>query len=266
MLKRNAFNQHLKKATKQAGFVVDTKQKKELYVIVHGQSMRCDLDMLYGAYRSSPDRLDDIVQTHLTVLKRMPPPPPLPTEKEATDSILPMLQRADWLEQTNTAGGTPLVSQPFMARLFVVYLFEHPQYRAYLTGNMIASFLAKSRASLNDVHGYALRDLRLLTTTEMVQTQGIGDNTLIICETNDGFAATRILLPDLMKRWQSRILGKMLLGIPNRDFLIAFSDRHPEKTAVIHQIREDFKNKEFPLTPDLLVWENGKVREYAPKQ
>lgn len=265
MLKRTAFNQHLKKVTKQAGFVVDERQK-DLYVIMHGQSMRCDLDMLYGAYKNAPDRLDDIVQTHLTVLKRMPAPPPLPTEKEAADSILPMLQRADWLEQTNIAGGTPLVSRPFMAGLSVVYLFDHPQYRAYLTANMIAGFLAKSRASINDVHGYALRDLRLRTNPEMVKTQGIGENTLIICETSDGFAATRILLPDLMKTWQSRIPGKMLLGIPNRDFLIAFSDRHPEKTAVIHQIREDFKSKEFPLTPDLFVWENGKVRENEPKQ
>ena len=45
--------------------------------------------------------------------------------------------------------------------------------------------------------------------------------------------------------------GKMLLAIPNGDFLIAFSDRHPEKTAVIHQIRADFKSKPFPLTPEL---------------
>ncbi len=265
MLKRTAFNQHLKKATKQAGFIVDERQK-DLYVIMHGQAMRCDLDMLYGAYKNAPDRLDDIVQSHLTVLKRMPPLPPPLTEKESAESLLPILQRGDWLEQTNKAGGIQLISRPFMAGLFVVYLFDHPQYRAYLTGNMIASFLAKSRASLNDVHGYALRDLRLRTTPEMVQAQGIGDNTLIVCETKDYFAATRILLPDLMKTWQSRIPGKMLLGIPNRDFLIAFSDRHPEKTAVIQQIRADFKSKPFPLTPELLVWQLGQIREYAPKQ
>ena len=266
MLKRNAFNQHLKKATKETGFVVDSKHKKDLYVIVHGQAMRCDLDMLYSAYKNAPDRLDDIVQTHLKVLKQIPPPPPAPTQKETAESLLPMLQQEDWLKQANQSGAIPLHSRPFKAGLGVAYVFDNPQYRAYINGSMMADLMSKSTTMFQDIHEYALNNLRLRTSSKLVQTQGIGDNTLIVCETNDGFAATRILLPDLIKTWQSRIPGKMLLAIPNRGFLIAFSDRHPEKTAVVHQIREDFKSKEFPLTPDLFVWQLGQIREYAPKQ
>lgn len=58
----------------------------------------------------------------------------------------------------------------------------------------------------------------------------------------------------------------MLLGIPNRDFLIAFSDRSKHKTAVSQQIRADFKSKPFPLTSDLLTWQLGQIREYQPRQ
>lgn len=260
MLKRNAFNQHLKKATKQAGFVVDDQQKKDLYVTIYGQSMRCDLDILYDAYKNAPNRLDDIVQMHLSALKKVPPPVPPLTEKEAEKSLLPMLQPKNWLQQANKNKEKPAISLPFKAGLCVAYVFDQPQYRAYIDENMLPGL------SANDIHEHALKNLRLRTSSSLVQTQGTGDNTLIVCETQDGFAATRILLPELMATWHSRIPGKMLLGIPNRDFMIAFSDRNSEKTAVIQQIRADFKHKPNPLTPDLLTWQLGQIREYAPKQ
>ena len=80
-------------------------------------------------------------------------------------------------------------------------------------------------------------------------------------------SATRILLPDLMEKWAGRIPGRMLLGIPNRDFLIAFSDRDPAHVAAIAgQVRRDVKERDHPLCADLLVWQGGRVREYRPKQ
>jgi hypothetical protein len=52
----------------------------------------------------------------------------------------------------------------------------------------------------------------------------------------------------------------MLLGVPNRDFLIAFSDRDPEQVAAItQQIRRDAAQREGGLTAELLMWRNGRV-------
>ncbi|MBE2220869.1 MAG: DUF1444 family protein [Anaerolineae bacterium] len=260
MLTRNAFKQHLKKATEQAGYTVDDKQKKELTVIMHGQPMKCNLDMLYSGYQNAPERLDDIVEAHLAALKKVPPPLPPITEKEAAESLLPLLQSQQWLNQANENKEARLISQPYKAGLCIVYVFDQPQYRAYIHTAMMPD------VPPNAIHEIALNNLRRRTSAKLVQTQGTGDDTLIVCETSDGFAATRILLPELMATWHERVPGKMLLGIPNRDFLIAFSDRNSEKTAVIQQIRADFKHKPNPLTPDLFTWQLGQIREYAPKQ
>ena len=76
-----------------------------------------------------------------------------------------------------------------------------------------------------------------------------------------------------MEKWQKKIPGNMLIGIPNRDFLIAFSDRHNGREGIKRQIRRDFRRKEYGLTPNLLVWGNslpprksgGRIREFQPK-
>lgn len=112
----------------------------------------------------------------------------------------------------------------------------------------------------------ALGNLRQRTTNRHYQTHGLGAETLIVCETDDGFGAACILLPELMNKWAGRIPGRMLPGIPNRDFLIAFSDRDPtHMRAITRQVRRDARYKDHPLCANLLVWENGKVKEYRPK-
>jgi hypothetical protein len=53
------------------------------------------------------------------------------------------------------------------------------------------------------------------------------------------------------------------LGIPNRDFLIAFSDRNPAQVAAMaRQVRIDAKKQDHPLSAQLLVWQEGKIREF----
>ena len=68
-----------------------------------------------------------------------------------------------------------------------------------------------------------------------------------------------------MSTWSERIPGRMLIGIPNRDFLIAFSDRDPEQvSAIARQVRIDADKREGPLSAELFVWKNGRVRQYQP--
>ena len=51
----------------------------------------------------------------------------------------------------------------------------------------------------------------------------------------------------------------------NRDFLIAFSDRDPQHMAAItSQVRRDARRREHALTPELLVWQAGRIRALDP--
>lgn len=55
MLKLKAFTKHLKTATQQAGFSVADQEEAVLQIILHDQTMRCDLAPLYQAYQNAPN-------------------------------------------------------------------------------------------------------------------------------------------------------------------------------------------------------------------
>lgn len=264
MLKLNAFTKQLKTATQEAGFTVTDQEGAVLHVVLHDQTMRCDLAPLYRAYQNAPDRLDDIVQSHLAALHQaLSAATPL-TEAAAAESLLPLLQLRQWLQQTGGRVALPPVTRPLTANILICYVFDLPHHRAYINIEMMSRMTEAPGASFDAVHDYALQNLRRRTSAKMVKTHGIGDKTMIFCETDDAFAATRILLPELLETWHGRVPGALLLGIPNRDLLLAFSDRHPAKTAVIRQIRRDCQCHKHPLFSSLLVWEKGLIKEYEP--
>ncbi len=266
LLNLKSFAARIEAATRQAGFTVNKRKGADLHVLLHGQPLRCNLDQIYQAYRNSPHRLDDIVQAHLAALRQVPSPSPPPTEKEAAESLLPMLNQARWLKQTQQKDALPLAHRPFVARLVITYVFDMPDYRAYVDKNMLSKMITGPEITFDTIHQYALENLRRRTTSKSYDTHGLHDKTMITCETGDGYAATRILLPELMALWAERIPGQMLIGLPNRDFLIAFSDLDPAHVnAIAKQVRRDAKQRDHPLCADLLVWQNGKIREYRPK-
>jgi len=266
-LDRESFAAHVEAATRQAGFTVEKREGLDLYVVLHGQPLRCNLDKVYSAYQLSPHRLDEIVQVHLEALRGVPPPEPPLTEEQAAESFLPMLNQAQWLEQVQRQGQevTPLAHRPFVAGLVITYVFDFPHHRAYVNEEMLAQMIGPSGATFDALHEYALENLRKRTTSDDYEAHGLRDKTMIACETHDGYAATRVLLPELMEKWAGRIPGRMLLGIPNRDFLIAFSDRDPAHVAAIAgQVRHDAARRDHPLCASLLVWQDGQIREYRP--
>ena len=261
-----SFAMYIEAATRQAGFAIAKREGADLYVLLHGQPLRCNLNKIYQVYHSSPHLLDDIVQVHLNALRQTPQSLPAPTEKEAAESLLPVLNQAQWLKRAHRKDVVPLAYRPFVAGLVVTYVFDFPNYRAYVNEDMLVKMVDHPETTFDMIHEYALENLRRRTTSQSYKTHGLHDKTMITCETGDGYAATRILLPDLMARWAERIPGQMLIGIPNRDFLIAFSNRNPKRVATLaRQVRRDARRHDHPLCADLLVWQNGQVRAYRSK-
>lgn len=266
LLDLEAFTAHLAAATGRAGYEVVKREEGVLHVVVHDQPMRCKLDISYQAYLNAPHRLDDIVDAHLSALRQVPPTPPPPTEKEAAESLLPMLNRPELLKLAQQKEAKPLAHRPFVAGLIITYVFDFSDYRAYVNEDILAQMMAGPETTFDMIHEYALENLRRRTTSRDYQAHGLYDQTMVVCETRDGYAATRVLLPELMDTWAGRIPGRMLIGIPNRDFLIAFSDRDPAHVAAIaRQVRRDAAERDHPLSADLLLWKDGRIREYHRK-
>ena len=262
LLDQDSFAAHIEAATREAGFTVEKRAGLKVYVTLHGETRACNLRQAYQAYEGSPHRLDEIVAAHLAVLQNVPPPSPLPSEKEASESLLPLLQQTRWLKQARQKNIVPVFSRPFIKGVVITYIFNFPQYSAYVHTDIWAQMTLNGQVPDETIHQCALENLRLHTKPDSYETFGVANKTMIVCETHDGYAAARVLLPDLMEKWSKRIPGRMLIGIPNRDFLIAFGDRHPDRGSLTRQIRRDAKQREHPLSGHLLIWQNGKIREY----
>lgn len=259
-LDRNEFFDHVEAATRQAGHVIQKRDGMVLILEMQGQPMRCDLQRLYGVYQLQPDRLDDIVAAHLAALGQADQPTPPLSEKQALESFLPLLNPRAWLDAVRQQGAEPPVHRPFVADLVINYVFDLPQARAYIQQGTYDELLSAPEATPDVIHEMALANLRQRTSPRDCKTFGMGDQTIVVCDKRDGFAATRILLPELMATWAERIPGRMLLGVPNRDFLIAFSDRDPQQVAAMaQQVRRDAAQREGGLTKDLLMWHKGRV-------
>ncbi|MDZ4836004.1 MAG: DUF1444 family protein [Candidatus Melainabacteria bacterium] len=67
----------------------------------------------------------------------------------------------------------------------------------------------------------------------------------------DGYAAARLLLPEIRKRLQKDLGDKCYVGIPNRDYLIAWSPEAPHQERFAEQVRKRFQRRHHPLTPQV---------------
>jgi uncharacterized protein YtpQ (UPF0354 family) len=262
LLSLDDFMARIAQVTREAGFSVDNYSDVYLFITVNDQSSRLNLHPTYQAYTRSPDRLDEIIAGHLRVLRQLPPP--VLTEQTAAEALLPVLQTTQWLVDMQIQEAEPLLYRSFLTGLVIVYVFDLPAARTYVNRTMMQE-LFNNGNNLDDIHEHALTNLRKRTKSYKLQTHGSFYQTMISCETHEGYAAVQVLLPEIMEQWARRIPGNMLIGIPNRDFIIAFSEKNPVGiSSLARQVSKDASSRKYALYGRLLAWRNGEIREYEP--
>ena len=66
----------------------------------------------------------------------------------------------------------------------------------------------------------------------------------------DGYAAARIVLPGIRKVIGERLGRPFFFGVPNRDFLICWSEGGGEDSRIIvrERLKKDFQEQPYPLS------------------
>jgi hypothetical protein len=81
---------------------------------------------------------------------------------------------------------------------------------------------------------------------------------VIIVDTDDSLASSRLLHPELHKLFSSALGSTFYGGIPCRNTLVLFSDRKALKARVGRRLRQDYKASPYPITPQpFLVTRDG---------
>jgi hypothetical protein len=152
------------------------------------------------------------------------------------------------LVRTDLPGIDEMVTFPFSNEVRSAIVLDSEKGYAYVRWSDIERW-EKSAVDVQEVS----RD-NLLKASQAISLMYIAEPTkFAVIQTSDGYDAARVLLPEiratLIEQLTGEVTGMVLVGIPNRDFLIAWpTDASPEIHARMrHQLAEDAKQQHHPL-------------------
>lgn len=179
---------------------------------------------------------------------------------ELRERVFPMLKPLVLLATVRERKLPMLVYRPFLADLMITYVIDEAGSLAYINEN----HLERWEIAEHELHTQAMANLQARTAERGSYTAtGAGAQRLVVFNAQDGFDSTRLLLGGLLAQIQRQFPGRMVIGVPNRDFLVAFSDADRSILAnVAAQIQRDAAERDHGLTDQLFTLANGEVREY----
>jgi uncharacterized protein YtpQ (UPF0354 family) len=261
LLSREAFSALVAERVEQLPEIeIISRSERDLELEVRGLPIRAGLENFYAAYAQNPALLDTVVQNFIEAALGFVPNRGESDYDALAERIFPMLKPIKILATVAERKVPMLAWQQFLADLIVTYVIDEPQSVVFVN----EAHLERWGVAQVDLHAQALANLRRRTQEERDYTSvGEGEQRLFIWNTNDGYDATRLLLTDVLARWQRELGGQVVIGIPNRDFLIALgtSDR-TVLGNIAKQVQFDAANQPFGLTDQLFTVADGQIREF----
>jgi uncharacterized protein YtpQ (UPF0354 family) len=232
----------------------------ELRLRANGADVTADLSNFYAAYARNPAQLDAVVQTFVRVMLGIQPDRSASDYAALAGRLYPMLKPLEMLAEVRERNLPMLAYREFLADLIIAYVIDEERSVSYIN----EEHLERWDVDVQDVHERAIENLRRRTEEDVRYTVvGESEQRLFIFNSGDGYDATRLLLSDVLSGWAREVPGNLVIGVPNRDFLIAFSDANPEiLRAVAAQVQADAAQREYALTEQLFMLAGDVVKEY----
>ena len=231
----------------------ETEGEWRLHVRGEKGDPRCSLGLenLYRACLVQSESAGALIRDHLQrLLTNTPRGDAWATFESVRRLIVPVLKPAGWA--ADLAAESRLPSVEFAPGLIVCFAIDEPQQMVFVQQRQ----LARWDVPLERVQGAALDNLaersRDLKLSVLAADPESGDPSAVVLNSNDGYDAARFLLPDLREALAAQLGDEYLVGVPNRDFLIAFSLRRAEQALQIaRQVGHDYRRMNYPLTANI---------------
>jgi uncharacterized protein YtpQ (UPF0354 family) len=232
----------------------------QLRLRVRGAEQTADLSEFYSAYTRDPAQLDTIVRNFVSAALGSLPERKISDFAALAERIYPMLKPIALLATVRERELPMLAYREFLADLIITYVIDEQRSVAFINED----HLDRWGVNIQEVHTHAITNLRRRTHGQVdYRVTGEGEQRIFIFNSGDGYDATRLLLSDVLAAWARELPGHLVIGIPNRDFLIGFSDANPEILERIgQQIQADAAGREYGITDQLFTLDAAEVREY----
>lgn len=260
ILSQDAFSAEVERRLEQQPEIeILSRSANDIDMRVRGLGVRASLEPFYATYANHPDQLEMLISNFVEAALGFVPDRSIDDYDTLSERILPMLKPISILAEIRERKVPLLAYQLFLADLIVTYVIDEPQSVVYIN----EAHMERWGVSERDLHEQAIANLQQRTLERDYTVAGDDGQRLFIWNTGDGYDATRLLLSDMLLQWQGQVDGSLVIGIPNRDFLIAFGDN--DRTVlenIARQIELDSTQRTLGLTSQLFTIQKGEVRVY----
>ncbi len=218
-----------------------------------GEARRAEIDRrLLGAYEEARRR---------TAAEQGLAAGATPTWEVARSRLRPQLVPAGYGAQN-----PDLLREPFLPGVDLAYAIDERERYALLLAPQAASWgLAEGELKAVALANLEARcDPGALEVT--VPSDRASQGRWLAIESDDGYAAARILVPAMRQRMAELLGEPFFVGLPNRDFLVAWSRDLSFHPAFAERVRQDFARKHHPLSPEVFVATAAEVRPALPAE
>lgn len=147
--------------------------------------------------------------------------------------------------------GLKLLSRDFSRQVIIAYAVDSPESYQLVTEEMAARWGVEAAA----IQDAAVKGLEKISTDLEIAAKDAanGPGRFATIATQDGYDAARILAPRFLARLRSALADTVVIGIPNRDFLAAWTPDFAARADFVAQIRKDVTARPHPRTDELFV-------------
>jgi uncharacterized protein YtpQ (UPF0354 family) len=213
---------------------------------IRGRNRVVFLSNLHREVRSaSPSRRGEIIEHFVDSLAQsMDLSLGYETWEDARTRLLPLLKPRSYLE-SDTASRHSLVNE-WLADVVICYALRSKDIFRFVT----TADAERWEMNAESIHEVAIENLSQLPWPSKLEGARQSDGgRLIVVVTGDGLASSRLLHPELHRLFSGPLGSPFRAGIPDRDTLIVYSDRHRLRLRTERQLRKDYRTSGYPITP-----------------
>jgi uncharacterized protein YtpQ (UPF0354 family) len=221
---------------------------------IRGKNQAIFLSNLYREIRAAPGRRAKIIDNFVENVSRSADAQ-MGHEvwDEVRGDIIPVLKPKNYI--TSESPTKHLLTSEWLADVLICYVIKSKKFYRFVTGWDLGRWGTDAQA----LHQLALDNLARLPWPSRLEGARQSDGgRVILIETADGLASSRLLHPDLHHLLSVPLGSPFWAGIPDRDTLVVYSDRRSLKQRISRKLRKDFRTSAYPITPTpFLVTRDG---------
>lgn len=173
-----------------------------------------------------------------------------------TEHLLPVLRHRSFIGEGMVRKG--IVFREHTAETIVLYACDLPKGYFLITTSM----LEEAGLEPERLHELSMNNLKRLDVP--VRTQQLGENRIHFISPSDGYAASRVLLTELICEYDQNRQGYQLgVAIPHHDVLIIADIGDERGAQLLARVTYDFAQKgDVPVCPIPFLFEDGELVPY----